>query len=130
VIIADSIINLIFRGQSISQAGKTASWDAPPSLFIGLLTASAEVTGTGYARVEVASTAGNWADPAGTGTTSNVNAVTFPAPTAAWGTVTRVGVFDALTGGSMIAAGNLTTPLVVMAGDTPPEFPAGELVYG
>ena len=47
----------------------------PVTLYFALFTAS---TGTG-------------------GNTSNNNAITFPAPSANWGVVTSVGVFDAAT---------------------------------
>lgn len=137
----NELIDWLFRGQSITIDGQVATWDAPPSLYVGLMTSStAEVTGTGYARVEVAGSLVNWAGTQGAGTTtassgtsgqtSNNGAVTFPAPAGNWGTVTHVGIYDAATSGSLLMTGSLATPMPIFNGDAAPTFAAGALVFG
>lgn len=60
-----------------------------------------EVSGGSYARVGTGS--GDWASPSGSSPTTMVNAtkITFPAPTADWGTVFGIGLFDGPTGGNL-----------------------------
>lgn len=89
-----------------------------------------EVSGGAYARVAVSRATGSWAAPAdnvGSQRTSNVAAVTFPNPTAAWGTVTYFGIFDAITGGNLLYSGALGTSRTIAAGDNAPSFAAGTL---
>lgn len=102
-----------------------------------------EVTGGSYARVAItcslANLAGTQAAASTTastgtgGTTSNNNAVTFPAPTANWATgLAQIGaclLFDQLTGGNQVAAGVLGTPKTVNNGDSAPSFPAATLTF-
>jgi hypothetical protein len=90
----------------------------------------AEVSGGAYARVPVARASGSWAAPAdssGSQLTSNVAAVTFPAPTANWGTVTHFAVMDAITGGNMLYSGALAASRTINNGDGAPSFAAGAL---
>ena len=76
-------------------------------------------TGTAYARQSVAFTVtGN--------TASNTAAVEFPTATASYGTVTHVGVYDASTGGNLIAYAALTTSKTIDTGDVL-RVPAGDL---
>lgn len=76
-------------------------------------------TGTAYARQTVAFTVtGN--------TASNTAAVEFPTATASYGTVTHVGVYDASTGGNLIAYAALTTSKTIDTGDVL-RVPAGDL---
>ena len=94
-----------------------AAYTAPATKYLALYTAApgetgggTEVSGTGYARQTVAfTTAGN--------TTSNNAAVEFPTAGASWGTVTHVGVFDALTAGNLMAYAALTTSKTIDSGD-------------
>lgn len=136
-----------FRGQALGITGASAgAGSGPTALFIGLFTATpgeatagTEVSGNGYARVSVASNLTNWAGTQGagttvassgsSGTTSNNSAITFPTPTpSGWGTVVAVGIFDASTGGNLIAYGALTVSKTVNSGDTV-SFPAGSLQF-
>ncbi len=90
----------------------------------------AEVTGGAYARVAVARATTAWAAPAdnaGSQRTSNSGTITFPAPTANWGTVTHWGLFDAATGGNLLYHGALTTSQTVTSGGSAPSFAAGAL---
>ena len=71
-----------------------------------------EVTtvGTAYARQSAAFTvSGN--------TASNTSAIEFPTATASYGTVSHVGVYDASTGGNLLAYAALTTSKAIDTGD-------------
>ena len=99
----------------------------PANVFVALYTATpndggggTEVTGGSYARQSTGPA--DW-NPASAGSKDNANAITFPTATAAWGTVTSFGLFDAVSGGNLLAYGDLTSSKVVGNGDTF-EFPA------
>lgn len=102
-----------------------------PTVYVGLFTAApsdsgggTEVSGGSYARK---STAGaDWAAASG-GSGANANDITFAAASASWGTVTHFGLFDASSGGNLLAWGSLTTSKAVGSGDTA-KFAAGALV--
>lgn len=123
----------------------TATWTAisgMPSLnnlYIALFTAApsdtgggTEVTGGSYARVTVAASLTAWAGTqsatsttasTGTGgTTSNNAAITFPAPTANWGSCTHFGIYDNATTGNLLFWAALTTAKTVNNGDPAPSF--------
>jgi len=131
----NKLIDFLFRGQS---------YTPPATLYVGLLTSAptdagggTEVTGGSYARVGITSSLANWAgtQSAGSttastgtsGTTSNNVAITFPAPTANWGTVSHFGIYDAPTGGNLLYYAALTTPKTINNGDAAPSFAAGQL---
>jgi hypothetical protein len=59
-------------------------------------------------------------------TASNTAAIEFPTATASYGTVSHVGVFDASTGGNLIAHAALTTSKAIDTGDVF-RVPTGEL---
>lgn len=90
--------------------GKT-SMPALPTVYAALFTAVGtdsgagftEVTGGSYARVATA--AADWNAPTGANPsyTTNANAITFPTSTASWGTVLAIGLYDAATGGNLLA---------------------------
>lgn len=141
----NKLIDWLFRGQAIGITGASAAaGSGPTNLYVGLFTANptdagggTEVTGGSYARVTVASSLTNWAGTqaaastvasSGTsGTTSNNGAITFPAPTANWGTITGFGIFDATSGGNLLLWGSLTTSKTVNNGDAAPAFSAASL---
>lgn len=84
----------------------------------------AEVTGGDYARATVASSA--WSTPAGSGSINNENeSITFPVPTASWGTIVAFAIFS---GGTMKLYGAVSPAVEVVLGDNPVRFKAGELV--
>jgi hypothetical protein len=99
---------------------KTTSFTVPTNLYVALSTADpgesgsglAEPSGNGYARTLMNS----WATAASRAT-SNSGAVTFPAATGSWGTITHYAIFDASTAGNMIGYGSLTTPNAVVNGN-------------
>ena len=105
-----------------------AAYTAPATLYLALHTANpdedgsgAEVStsGTAYARQTVAfTTSGN--------TTSNSAAVEYSTATANFGTVTHVGVWDAPTGGNLLAHAALTSSKTIETGDVF-RVPAGDL---
>ena len=94
-----------------------AAYTAPTTKYLALYTAApgetgggTELSGSGYARQTVAfTTVGN--------TTSNNASVEFPTASGSWGSVTHVGVFDALTSGNLMAYATLTTAKTIDSGD-------------
>lgn len=132
----NKIVDAIFRGQPLP---------AIPTLYYALFVVSpsdpgggTEVSGSGYARVALTANfsnirgtdGGNVAGSNGTsGTVSNAVDVTFPSPTASWGTVLAMAVFDAASGGNMLCYGAVSPPKVVNSGDLPPKFAAGQWVF-
>lgn len=94
-------------------------------------TGSAEPTTGGYARVAITANTTNMTAPATAGTDrriSNGVAITFPAPTADWSAgaaMTWGSVWDAPSGGNMLASGPLSTARTVLSGDPPPTWPVG-----
>lgn len=141
----NKLIDFLFRAQALGITGATAAaGTGPTALFVALFTANptdtgggTEVTGGSYARVSVTSSLANWAGTqaaasttasSGTsGTTSNNAAVTFPTPTANWGVITGVAIFDATTAGNLLFWGSLTTSKTVNNGDPAPSFAAAAL---
>lgn len=95
----------------------TGSPTRPTAWYIGLFTtapdetgAGTEVSGSGYLRRAVTFTvSGN--------TASNSAIIDFPEATGSWGTITHAAIYDALSGGSMIARGALTVSRTIDAGD-------------
>ncbi|HWO72743.1 MAG TPA: hypothetical protein VNN21_04225, partial [Dehalococcoidia bacterium] len=60
------------------------------------------------------------------GAKSNGAAITFPQATANWGTVVAFGIFDASTGGNLIAWADLMSSVAVNSGQTA-QFAVGDL---
>lgn len=133
----NAVVDHVFRGQAMPTL---------TNLHIGLLTAApsdagggTEVSGGSYARVSVARSLTAWAgtQSAGStvastgtgGTTSNNASITFPAPTANWGTVTHFGIYDASTAGNLIGWAALTASKTINNGDAAPSFAAGALTF-
>jgi hypothetical protein len=61
------------------------------------------------------------------GATQNPGAITFPAPTANWGVVTHIGIFDAASGGNLLFHGALTASKTINNLDPAPSFAIGDL---
>lgn len=76
-----------------------------------------EVSGGAYARVSVTRNQTNF-PAAANGSMKNATAITFPAATAAWGTIVAIGIYDAATLGNLRFWQSLTTSRVVNSGDT------------
>lgn len=139
-------IDWFFRAQALGVTGGTAAaGTGPATLYVSLLTtlnndadsAKVEVSGGSYARVAVTSSLANWAGTQGagtttastgsSGTTSNNNTITFPTPTANWGTVVGFEIRDAATGGNVCYSGTVTPNKTINNGDPAPYYPAGSL---
>lgn len=97
----------------------TTSTAAPSAIYIGLHTADptdagtgAEVSGNGYARKAITFGASS------SGTASNSAAVEFAAASGGnWGTITHIGIYDALTAGNLLFHSALTTSKTIQDGD-------------
>lgn len=78
-----------------------------------------ECSGTSYARQSFTmSVSGNLA--------TNTANIEYPTAGGSWGTIVAVGVFTAVTGGTLIAYGNLTAAKTIATGDVL-RVPAGDL---
>lgn len=110
--------------------GKT-SYTMPSTVYVALFTSDPGVDGSGdecdytsYART--ASAGANWTAPSG-GETENVAAVNLPKCTGGSNEATHAALFDASSGGNLLAFGELADPLLISNGITP-GFAAGDLV--
>ena len=99
----------------------TGSATRPTAWYVGLFTAApsdtgggTEVSGNGYARVSAGTISGS-----GTATTfTNAAAIEFAAASGGnWGTIGWAAIFDASTGGNMIAWAPLTVSKAINDGD-------------
>jgi hypothetical protein len=121
------------EGQLRAHIFRTASFTKPAALYVSLHTGTltdagtgTEVTGGSYARVQRNPSDANWTAASATdGITDNAAAITFPPPSANWGTVTHFGIWDAATSGNLLVHGALTTPRTINNGDPAPSFAAG-----
>ena len=122
----NKLVDLLVRGQAFT---------APATTYVTLATTTGsdsacgtEVSGGSFARVAVTSSLANWAGTQSAGSTtassgtggqtSNNAAITFPTPSAGWGTVTEFCVFDASSGGHLLFRDALTTSKTINTGDT------------
>lgn len=132
---ADKVLDHLFR---------TATLAKLTNVYVGLndsdptdAALATELTiGVGaYARVIVPVANASWTAPAAAGgarqITNNI-LITFPDPTANWNggnPIDYASLWDAPTGGVMIASGILTTPRVILDIDSNPQFGFGALVF-
>ena len=90
--------------------GKTAM-PTLPTAYLALFTAVGtdagtgftEVSGGGYARVLTSAATWNAASGTSPSTNSNAASISFPTSTGSWGTVIAWGLYDAPTGGNLLA---------------------------
>lgn len=127
----NKMIDALLRNQAI---GTPATWYFALATAVSDAEAGSftEVTGGSYARVAVTANLTNFAGTQGAGTTtassgtggqtSNNAAITFPAPTANWGTVTHMALMDASSGGNAWIVKALTASKTVNNGDSAPSF--------
>ena len=101
----NAILNATLRG---------TQYTSPSTVYIALYTSDptdadvgTEVSGGGYARQPV-----TFGAPSN-GIVSNSAKVEFPVATALWGTITHIGIRDALTGGNLLYYGPLTAARTV-----------------
>ena len=104
------VLNYVFTSTSVTR---------PTAWYLALFTSNpaddasgteVSASGTAYARQSATFTVSG-------DTASNSAAIEFPTATASFGTVTHVGVFDASTGGNLIAYAALTTSKTISTGD-------------
>ncbi len=84
----------------------------------------AEPTDAAYGRATIL--AGDWA-AAASGVKATANAIAFASPTANWGTLTHIALFDAASAGNMLMHAQLAYTKEVLSGADPPTFAAGDL---
>jgi hypothetical protein len=94
-----------------------------PTVYLALFTTDpteagtgTEVSGGGYARKTITFNASS------NGSSSNSADVLFPAATGSWGTVSHIGLYDALTGGNLLWHGPLSASKTIGTDD---EFKLG-----
>ena len=115
-----------FETRVLTWVFTNSSATRPTAWYVALFTSApsdagggTEVSGGAYARQAVTfSVSGN--------TATNSGAIEYPTATAGYGTVTHVGVFDASSGGNLIAYAALTASKTIDTGDVL-RLPAGDL---
>lgn len=97
---------------------RNTSFTSPTTVYVGLYTSNpgegntgTEVSGGSYARQSAA-----FAAPTD-GVTTNSATLTFPTATGTWGTVTHIGILDALTTGNLLYYAALDVSKVIGSGD-------------
>jgi hypothetical protein len=97
---------------------RNTSYTSPATVYAALFTTDptdagtgTEVTGGSYARTSI-----TFGSPSN-GVTTNSADVTFPTCTAAWGTVTHMGIYDAATSGNLLYHTPLDASKTVDSGD-------------
>ena len=97
---------------------RNTSYTSPTTVYVSLHTADptdagtgAEVSGGSYVRK-----AATFAAPSN-GVSATSADVTFDQATASWGTITHIGIWDALTTGNMLYHTPLTTSKTIDSGD-------------
>jgi hypothetical protein len=94
------------------------SYTSPTTVYLGLFTSDptdadvgTEVSGGSYARQVISFAA------ASSGTSASDQTIEFPQATASWGTISHVGILDALTTGNLLFHTPLTTSKSIDSGD-------------
>jgi hypothetical protein len=117
----ESVMNHVFGASTYTK----------PSLRVGLFTSApgeagggTEVSGNGYARATATFTV-TAGDPTSAENSANID---FPPATGSWGTITHVAIFDAASGGNMLAFAALGTSRAVTT-DEVLRFTPGSLEF-
>jgi hypothetical protein len=97
---------------------KAVSYTSPTTVYVGLFTSDptdagsgTEVSGGSYARQILSVTT------ASGGIVTSSADVTFPQATANWGTISHIGLLDAITSGNLLMHTPLTTSKVIETDD-------------
>lgn len=97
---------------------RNTSYTSPTTVYVGLYTSNpdegntgTEVSGGSYARQALSVTT------ASDGIVTSSADVTFPQATANWGTISHIGLLDALTSGNLLMYTALTTSKAIDSGD-------------
>jgi hypothetical protein len=110
---ADKLLDALLRDTAYtSTTTYVALFTTDPTMPAG--TGGVEVSGGSYVREQL----NTLLAAAASGSSSNSSAVNWPTASAAWGTITGVGIYDAVTAGNLLAAGPLTANKTVGSGDT------------
>ncbi len=139
-----SALSNYLENKLIDALFRSVPFTGPTTVYFGLFTGSptdvgggTEVTGGSYARVAVGANSGNFSatnapdstnSPSSgqSGTSYNLVDIQFPAPTANWGLIVAMAVFDAPTGGNMLVYGAVTPNKTINSGDLPPKWAIGQ----
>jgi len=137
-----SIMTNYLEEKLIDHLFKTTAYShsSPASWYIGLHTApygddssgGTEVTTTASNYLRIAVTRGSGftrASASDVRTVENAGIITFGVPSANWGQVTHVGIWDAVSSGNLIIEAQLQFAKTVNNGDPAPKFNAGELKF-
>jgi hypothetical protein len=102
------------------------AYTSPTTVYVGLFTtdptdagSGTEVSGGSYARQSASFTV------SGNAATTDA-AIEFPTATASWGSITHIGIFDALTSGNLLAHSSLTAAKTIESGDVF-RIPSGDI---
>jgi len=113
-----SAISNYLENKLIDATLRGITYTSPATIYLALFTTNpnedatgTEVTGGSYTRKAI--TFG----PATDGSASNSADVLFSIATANWGTVTHIGIFDALTAGNMLYYGALSMSKTIQTND-------------
>jgi len=97
---------------------KGVSYTSPTTVYVGLYTSDpgddnsgTECTGGAYARQELSVTT------ASGGIVTSSADVTFPQATNDWGTISHIGILDAVSSGNLLMHTELTTSKTISTGD-------------
>lgn len=97
---------------------RNTSYNSPTTVYVGLYTSDpsddnsgTEVSGGSYARQILSVTT------ASGGIVTSSADVTFPQATGSWGTVSHIGLLDALSSGNLLMHTPLTTSRLIESGD-------------
>jgi hypothetical protein len=97
---------------------------APATVYIALFTtaptddagaSAVEVSGGSYARASITTSTG-WSTisgaPSAPGQISNSGVITFATPSASWGTVLAIGIYDAVSAGNLLYWNTITSQAI------------------
>ena len=103
------------------------SYTSPATVYVGLYTTDpgegntgTECTGSGYARKSA-----TFGSPSN-GVCTNSASVEFDQATGSWGTISHMGLLDAITSGNLLFYTNITTSKTIESGDIF-KFAAGDI---
>ena len=120
----NKVLDLFFGG---------VPFTAPATLYVGLAQNTAnkggvttEPGGGGYTRVALANSSASF-PAANVGSKSNTVVISFPPPTADWGTVQSLFLSDASTGGNILAMADLASPKSITNGSSAAKVAVGAL---
>jgi len=107
------------------------TYSSPSNIYVALSTTApsgdgsgvTEPSGNGYARASTDSA--DWSS-ASSFEIQNTSEISFPESTGSWGTITHFVLYDAASGGNMLAYGSLSASQSVAAGKTA-RFSSGAL---